>query len=62
MFVETNRVKKVWRFMDQLQSSDAQDPGYIKFTIVDIQQKKKISVAIDIESRQYTQITSSTII
>lgn len=62
MFVETNRVKKVWRFMDQLQSSETQDPGYIRFTIVDIQQKKKISVAIDIESKQYTLITSSPIV
>ena len=61
MFVETNLIKKVWRFMDQLQTSDDFDDDEMDFTIVDIQQKKMISVSIDTDAKQYTQITTTSL-
>lgn len=54
LFMESNLVKKVWRFVEQLQSFrdlDKDDP--IEIFLLDVQNKKKIDVSIDREENKY---------
>ena len=56
LFTESDLVKKVWRFFEQLQSYDMDDN--LEVSIMDIQNKKKIIVGIDLEEKKYTSIES----
>lgn len=57
LFMESNLVKKVWRFVEQLQSlGDLDEDDTITISLLDIQNKKKISVTIDREEKRYSAI------
>ena len=59
LFTESDLVKKVWRFLEQLQSYDVDDmDDNLEVSIMDIQNKKKIIVGIDLEEKKYTSIES----
>lgn len=59
LFMESDLVKKVWRFIEQLQSfEDIDDDDTVNIALLDIQNKKKISVVIDREENKYSSIDS----
>ena len=48
LFTESDLVKKVWRFFDQLQSYNSiDDEDIIDIGVMDVQNKKTIMVSID---------------
>ena len=57
LFMESGLVKKVWRFIEQLQSfGDLDENDTVMISLLDVQNKKKISVAIDREENKYSAI------
>lgn len=57
LFMESDLVKKVWRFVEQLQSfNDIDEDDTVTVSLLDIQNKKKISVVIDREEHKYSAI------
>lgn len=56
LFMESDLVKKVWRFVEQLQSFKDLDDDTVTVSLLDVQNKKKISVAIDRDERKYSSI------
>lgn len=57
LFMESDLVKKVWRFVEQLQSfEDLDEDDTVTVSLLDVQNKKKISVAIDREENKYSSI------
>lgn len=59
LFMESDLVKKVWRFIEQLQSfEDIEDDDTVNIALLDVQNKKKLSITIDREERKYSSIDS----
>lgn len=58
LFMESDLVKKVWRFIEQLMSTEDTDDDEIDISLLDIQNKKKITVKIDKEEKKYIAIRS----
>jgi len=59
LFMESDLVKKVWRFIEQLQSfEDIDDDDTVNVALLDVQNKKKITVVIDREENKYSSIDS----
>ncbi|WP_249861028.1 Druantia anti-phage system protein DruA [Paenibacillus konkukensis] len=59
LFMENDNVKKVWRFIEQLQTNDRlKEEDEIAVTLLDVQGKKEINVTIDRDSRKYLSIQS----
>ena len=57
LFMESDLVKKVWRFVEQLQSfEDLDEDDTVTVSLLDVQNKKKISVVIDREENKYSAI------
>ena len=57
LFMDSNLVKKVWRFVEQLQSfEDLQEEDSVTISLLDVQNKKKISVSMDREEKKYSTI------
>ena len=57
LFTESDLVKKVWRFVEQLQSfEDLDEDDTITISLLDVQNKKKVSVTIDREENKYSTI------
>jgi len=58
LLMESDTVKKVWRFVEQLQSeTDLEDEDDVNLALFDVQGKREIVVAIDRESKRYSNIT-----
>ena len=58
LLMESDTVKKVWRFVEQLQSeTDLEDEDDVNLALFDVQGKREIFVAIDRESKRYSSIT-----
>ena len=58
LLMESDTVKKVWRFVEQLQSeTDLEDEDDVSLSLFDVQGKREIVVAIDRESKRYSSIT-----
>ena len=55
LFMESNLVKKVWRFIEQLQPKD-KDEYELEATIMDIQNKSRMSITIDLDDAKYAEI------
>lgn len=59
LFTESDLVKKVWRFIEQLKSYDSiDDEDTVDLSLMDIQNKKTITVSIDREDEKYSSINS----
>ncbi|OQB13591.1 MAG: hypothetical protein BWY15_01666 [Firmicutes bacterium ADurb.Bin193] len=59
LFMESNLVKKVWRFIEQLQSyKDIDDEDTVKLGLMDVQNKRIIMVDVDREDNKYSAIDS----
>lgn len=59
LFMESDLVKKVWRFIEQLQSySDIDDEDTVELGLMDVQNKKTIMITIDREDGKYSSIDS----
>lgn len=59
LFMESDLVKKVWRFIEQLQSySEIDDEDTVELGLMDVQNKKTIMVTIDREDGKYSSIDS----
>ena len=58
LFMESDLVRKVWRFVEQLQSFDDISEDEVEVSLLDIQNKKRIKVTIDREDAKYTSIES----
>ena len=57
LFMESDLVKKVWRFVEQLKSfEDLNEDDIVTVSLLDVQNKKKISVTIDREENKYSAI------
>lgn len=59
LFLESDLVKKVWRFIEQLQSFSEIDEDITSINLLDIQNKKRIDVTIDREDKKYISINST---
>ena len=58
LLMESDTVKKVWRFVEQLQSeTDLEDEDDVTLSLFDVQGKKEIVVSIDRESKRYSNIS-----
>lgn len=59
LFMESDLVKKVWRFIEQLQSyKSIDDDGTIEIGLMDVQNKRTIMIDIDREDQKYSSIDS----
>ena len=59
LFMETDLVKKVWRFTEQLQVfDDIKEQDAIEIGLMDVQNKRTIMVSVDREERKYSSIES----
>lgn len=59
LFMESDLVKKVWRFIEQLQSyKDIEDDDTVELSLMDVQNKKTIMITIDREDHKYSSIDS----
>lgn len=59
LFMESDLVKKVWRFIEQLQSfKDIGDEDSVEIGLMDVQNKRTIMVDIDREDHKYSSIDS----
>ena len=58
LFLESDLVKNIWRFIEQLQSYEEIDEDVVTINLLDIQNKKRIDVTIDREDGKYTGIKS----
>lgn len=56
LLMESDIVKKVWRFVEQLQDASDLDDDDVTISLFDVQGKREVSVIIDRESRRYTNI------
>ncbi len=60
LFMESDLVKKVWRFVEQLQTySEIEDEDTVEIGLMDIQNKRTITVAVDREDKKYASIEST---
>lgn len=60
LFMESDLVKKVWRFIEQLQSvSEIDEDDPVNISLLDVQNKKKITVKLDQEENKYSAIDGS---
>lgn len=59
LFLESDLVKKVWRFIEQLQSFNGIEEDIVNINLLDIQNKKRIDVMIDREDKKYLSVNSS---
>ncbi|MCD7785256.1 MAG: DUF4338 domain-containing protein [Oscillospiraceae bacterium] len=58
LLMESDTVKKVWRFVEQLQSEKALETEEdVTLSLFDVQGKKEVTVTIDRESKCYSSIT-----
>ncbi|KWX82524.1 hypothetical protein AMQ83_32645 [Paenibacillus riograndensis] len=59
LFMENKNVKRVWRFVEQLQANDAfQNEDEVTISLREVQGKKELSVIIDRDSKRYLSIQS----
>lgn len=58
LFLESDIVKKVWRFVEQLHSTQESDDDTIDIKILDVQNKRRIDVSIDKEDGKYLSVNS----
>lgn len=59
LFMESDPVKKVWRFIEQLQAyEDIEDEDTVELGLMDVQNKKTIMITIDREDHKYSSIDS----
>lgn len=59
LFMESDLVKKVWRFMEQLQSyKNLKDEDSIELGLMDVQNKKTIFITLDRDDNKYSSIES----
>ena len=59
LFMESDLVKKVWRFIEQLQSyKDIDDEDSVELGLMDVQNKRTIMITIDREDNKYSSIDS----
>ncbi len=57
LFMESDLVKKVWRFIEQLQSmKDFSSDERIEFSLLDVQTRERINVTMDQEEKQYIKL------
>ena len=59
LVLESDLVKKVWRFIEQLQSFNGIEEDIVNINLLDIQNKKRIDVMIDREDKKYLSVNSS---
>lgn len=55
LMIESEDVKRIWRFMDQL-NIEIEDEDDITISLLDLQNKRCVSVGIDLDTRTYTNI------
>lgn len=59
LFMESDLVKKVWRFIEQLQAYDKMDEeDSVEIGLMDVQNKKTIMITIDREDGKYSSINN----
>lgn len=59
LFMESDLVKKIWRFIEQLQSlAEIDDEETIEVKLLDIQNKRTVMVSVDREDKKYSDIIS----
>lgn len=59
LFMESDLVKKVWRFIEQLQSfEEIDDEDTVEIGLLDVQNKKTVMVSVDREDKKYSSIDS----
>ena len=59
LFMESDLVKKVWRFIEQLQSyRDVDDEDSVELGLMDVQNKRTIMIDVDREDHKYSSIES----
>lgn len=59
LFMESDLVKKVWRFIEQLQSfEEIDDEDTLEVGLLDVQNKKIVMVSVDREDNKYSGIDS----
>lgn len=59
LFMESDLVKKVWRFIEQLQSlEEIDDEDTVDVGLLDVQNKRTITVSVDREDKKYSGIES----
>ena len=59
LFMESDLVKKVWRFIEQLQSfEEIDDEDTVEVGLLDVQNKRIVMVSVDREDKKYSGIDS----
>jgi len=56
LYIESPAAKRVWRFIEQLQGVGAVHDDDLTITILDVEDKKELTVVIDMEDKRYTSI------
>ena len=59
LFMESDLIKKVWRFVEKLQSfKDIENEDTVEISLMDVQNKRRIIVDVDREDSKYSSISS----
>lgn len=58
LFMESDLVKKVWRFIEQLQSLKNIEEDSVEIGLMDVQNKRTIMIDVDREDHKYSSIDS----
>ena len=58
LFMESDLVKKVWRFIEQLQTFEEIDDDTVEVGLLDVQNKRTVMVSVDREDKKYSGIDS----
>jgi energy-coupling factor transporter ATP-binding protein EcfA2 len=62
LLIKDNEItKRVWKFIEKLQQSDLEDNSELTLTLLDIDDKRELSVKIDREDKKYLSIKVSRI-
>jgi hypothetical protein len=56
LYIESPAVKRVWRFIEQLQGANENPDDELSITLLDVDDKKELCVTIDMEDKRYTSI------
>lgn len=58
LFMESDLVKKVWRFIEQLQSFDEVDNEDLEILVLDVQNKRTVTVSVARDENKYSDVVS----
>lgn len=61
LLVESDSMRRVWRFVEQLQTATSGDDEEMQVVLLDLDERREVRVSIDRDDNCYTEIVSQKI-